>query len=211
VTLPDRWRRSWPAGLIGLAILAILAAGCGQPNSGTPGTSPAGTPGTSSTPAFASDLPAIQPTVIDPGLLAVLPANVDGVPIQAAPETAAGMVADPALTRSASAVAVGLVVAPGDSGSEDLAVATVLQLRPGVFSDAFFSQWRLDYDGAACAPAGGVASHAQEVIGSNTVQVTLCRQGARTYHVHLAGDVLVSVTAAGDRRFGERIVAGLRR
>lgn len=156
-------------------------------------------------------LPPSLPIVVDSGLLAILPSTEDEVAIQAAPETAAGMIADPELAKSASAVAVGIVVAPGSSGAEDLAVASVIQLRPGIFDDAFFSRWRLDYDEAACAPAGGVASHTQEVLGAHTVEVTVCRQGVRTYHAHLPGDVLVSVTSVGDRRFGQRIMAGLRR
>jgi hypothetical protein len=190
---------------------AVVAAGCGigeVPASSASATSSAAP---SAAPVGGSDLPSTQPIVVDPGLLAILPTSVDGAAIQAAPETASGMITDPDLARSASAVAVGIVVAPGASGSEELAVASVIQLRPGVFDDAFFSQWRLDYDEAACTPAGGVASHAQEVIGAHTVELTLCRQGARTYQAHLAGDVLISVTSVGDRGFGERIMAGLRR
>jgi hypothetical protein len=197
----------------GLLGIAILVAACG--NGESPSPSVGGIIATPSQgPAIASDLPLPQPLIVDPGLLAILPASVDGVAILPAPETAAGMIADPGLAASASAIAVGMAiapVAPDASGSEDLAVATVVQLRPGVFTDPFFSRWRLDYDEAACAPAGGVASHAQDVIGPHTVEVTVCRGGARTYHVHLAGDLLVSVTATGDRRFGERIAAGLRR
>ena len=48
------------------------------------------------------------------------------------------------------------------------------------------------------------------MIGPNTVEVTVCSEGARTYHTHLPGDRLVSITAVGDRNFGELVMAGLR-
>ena len=98
----------------------------------------------------------------------------------------------------------------GGDGVNDLAVSTVVRLRPGVFSEAFYGDWRRAYDEAACAQAGGVSSHVQQVIGAHTVEVTLCSQGARTYHTHLKGDLLVSITAVGDRRFGDLVMAGLR-
>ena len=130
--------------------------------------------------------------------------------MQLAAEAAAAMMGDPELGRSASAIAVGMVVAAGDSRGGDLAVSSVVRLRPGVFSDAFYGDWRRAYDEAACAQAGGVASHVQQVIGPHTVEVTVCAQGARTYHTHLAGDILVSITAVGDRKFGDLVMAGLR-
>ena len=132
------------------------------------------------------------------------------MPVTAAPDTAASMIKDPSLAESASAIAVGVALVPGGSGGDDLAVSTVIRLRPGVYSDDFFDGWRDAYDEAACAPAGGVSSHVQQVIGAHRVEVTLCRGGARTYHTHLAGDVLVSITAAGDRKFGDLVMAGLR-
>ena len=120
------------------------------------------------------------------------------------------MAQDAELATSASALAVGVVVAPGDSGGDNFAVSTVIQLRPGVFSDQFYQGWRDAYDRAACEPAGGVASHVQQLIGPHTVDVTVCGGGARTYHTHLAGDRLVSITAVGDRKLGDLVMAGLR-
>jgi hypothetical protein len=120
------------------------------------------------------------------------------------------MIADAELGRSASGIAVGIAAAPGTSGDEDLAIATVVQLRPGVNGDAFYKGWRADYDKSACEAAGGVASHAQRVIGSHTVDVTTCGEGVRLYHTRLRGDRLVSITAAGDRKFGDLVMAALR-
>jgi hypothetical protein len=149
------------------------------------------------------------PLVIDPTLLAILPAQVDGVAIVPAPDAADAMIADPSLRASASAIAVA-VVATGNAASDDIASVSVVRLRPGIFSPSFFEAWRGSYDEAACAPAGGVASHSQDVIGTRTVETASCTGGARTMHVHLAGDVLVSITAVGDHRLGDLVMAGLR-
>ena len=166
---------------------------------------------TAATPAMTpAGLATAGPLIVDPGLLRFLPASVDGVPMQSAPEAAAGMIADASLARSASALAVGLVVAPGASTGDDFAASTVVQLRPGIFDDDFYGRWRDAYDQAACAQAGGVASDSRVPIGPNTVEETLCAGGARTYHTHLAGDILVSITAVGDRGYGNLVMAGLR-
>jgi len=151
------------------------------------------------------------PLVLDNALLAILPKSVDGVAMQPADQTAATMIASPDLARSASALAVGYVIAPGNSRSDDLAVSSVIQLRPGIFTDAFYADWRTSYDAAACDQAGGVSSHIQQYNGQHQVEVTVCAQGARTLHTHLAGDILVSITAVGDRKFGDLVMNGLRR
>lgn len=210
--------------LVGLAAVMLvgLVAGCqaapvldpstGSTASMTPSAPPSVTP--TPTPTAVSASPAHSVTsdaiVVDPDLLRILPEQVDGVPIEPSPETAGQMIADPTLRTTASALMVGMAIAPGASGADDLAVATVVKLRPAVFDDAFFTGWRRAYDEAACAQAGGVASHDRQEIGAHQVDVTLCTGGAQTYHVHLDGDVIVSITAAGDRRFGELVLAGLR-
>jgi len=147
--------------------------------------------------------------VVDPTLLALLPAQVDGVALKPAPEAAAEMTADAQLGISASAIAVGIVATGGGTGA-DLASVSVVRLRRDVYSEAFFEAWRQAYDAAACAPAGGVASHRQQVIGTHMVEVTLCTGGARTLHVHLSGDILISITTVGARGFGDLVLAGLR-
>jgi hypothetical protein len=181
-------------------VLATIVAGCGgaAPSSAAPASQDADPAATDS------------PLMVDAGLLRVLPVSVAGIPMQPSPDTAAGMIDDAGLADSASAVAVGIVAGAGSSGSDDFAVSTVVQLRSGVFSDTFYQAWRADYDTAACEPSGGVESHDQQTIGSHTVDVTVCSEGARTYHTHLPGDRLVSVTAVGDRDFGDLVMAGLR-
>lgn len=206
--------------------LGVLAAGCGAgvgtppvPSSavrGFPSASP-GLPVIPSADATAAASPspvagAATPRllIVDPALLEILPERVDGVPIMPASDTAAGMTSDLELGRSASAIDVGIAVSPADSEGEDLALASVVRLRPGIFSDEFFAGWRTAYDAAACATAGGVSSHRRQVVGRFAVEVAGCAGGVTIYHVHLAGDVLVSITAAGHRKFGELILAGLR-
>ena len=148
--------------------------------------------------------------MIDDALLAVLPRSVAGFAMQPAPQTAATMIANADFQRSASALAVGYVIAPGNSRSDDLAISSVIRLRPGTFDDTFYANWRASYDAAACDPAGGVSSHIQQVNGQHQVEVTVCAKGARTLQTHLAGDILVSITAVGDRKFGDLVMNGLR-
>jgi len=201
-------RPRWAGALVlTLAFGAALAA-CGGDASASVGASAGTTPAPTNAAAVDPGQPA--PLVVDPRLLRILPAAVAGVALKPSPDSAAGMIKDSSLAASASAIAVGVALAPGNSRSDDLAVATVIKLRPGVYSDTFYSDWRKAYDAAACDPAGGVASHVQQLIGRHTVEVTVCTQGARTYHAHLAGDVLVSITAVGDRKFGDLVMAGLR-
>ena len=63
----------------------------------------------------------------------------------------------------------------------------------------------------ACEVAGGVAPGAAVTeIGGHETHIGSCQGGVHTYHVHLANpDRIVSITAAGEGRFGERVVEGL--
>jgi hypothetical protein len=78
-------------------------------------------------------------------------------------------------------------------------------------SDAMFRAWRDSYDVGACSQAGGVVGHAETELGGRTVFITACGGGVHTYHVWLqARQRLVSVSAVGERRFGELFVKGIR-
>ena len=148
---------------------------------------------------------------MDARLLDVLPAEIDGVALEPDPTTAAEIASDPTLAGSAEAIAVALAISPGASSGDDLAIVSVIRLRPGVFSDAWFETWRTTYDAGACEVAGGVRGQPSLVeIGGRTAYVGTCAGDAHTYHVHLADPTLiVSITAAGARGFGELVVAGL--
>lgn len=142
----------------------------------------------------------------------MLPAAIDGVALEPDAATAAQIAGDPSLAGSAQAIAVALAISPGTSSSgDDLAIVSVIRLRPGVFSDAWYQAWRATYDEGACEVAGGVSGSPSQVsIAGRTAYVGTCAGDARTYHVHLADPtVIVSITAAGGRRFGELVVAAL--
>jgi hypothetical protein len=206
-------RGSLLASLGRIAVVSVLGlagalSGCGG---GAANGSPAPSVGAIPTAAGSSPTASAdrgQPLTVDPSLLAVLPGQVAGIAIQPSPEAAA-LVDDADLARSAEGVAVG-IVAGGDPPGSDLAVSTVVRLRPGVYSQAFYDAWRADYDRAACEPAAGVADHDRQDLAGHGVDIAVCSGGARTYHTHLDGDILVSVTAIGDQHFGDLVMAGLR-
>jgi hypothetical protein len=164
-----------------------------------------------SSPGRASTAPEPSAVTVDATLLHVLPATIDGVALEPDPTTASQIAVDPSLADTAQAIGVALAIRPGTSGGDDLAVASVIRLRPGVFSEAWFETWRRTYDEGACEVAGGVQGPpSQTSIAGRTVYVGTCAGDAHTYHVHLADPTLiVSVTAAGPDRFGELVVAGL--
>ena len=167
-----------------------------------------GTPGPSS--ASSSSTVAGSPaTAIESALLAVLPASVHGLPLAENADAEAHDLTDPALAGEASALAAALVIDPKTS---DWAYVSVVRLRPGIFSDAYFQSWRETFDAGACAQAGGVAqSSAQASIAGHVTFIGHCVGGILTYHVHLTqGDLIVSISAVGDQRFGQLIVEGLR-
>ncbi len=143
---------------------------------------------------------------VDGSLLAILPATVSGVAMEADPETAATLVDDPDLGASASAVAIAIYVGADPSG-EDLAIVTVTQLRPGIFGPEFYDTWRHDVDESACEPAGGVSGTTARTIASFDVDLASCAEGLSSYHVHLDGDRLVSIV--GSPALAEAVIAGI--
>jgi hypothetical protein len=147
---------------------------------------------------------------VDPGLLEVLPAQIDGVTLEPDPTTATQVASDSLLAESALSIAVALAVGPGSSGSDDVAVASIIRLRPDVFDEAFYQEWRDTYNEAACEVADGVESEDQATIGGRQAYVGTCVGGAKTYHTYLEDQgFIVSITATGARGFGELILAGL--
>ncbi len=115
---------------------------------------------------------------------------------------------DPDLVASVARMAQAYVIDPSTS---DFAYASVMALRPGVFSDAFYRSWRESFDEGACSQAGGVSGRAETSIGGRMVDIGRCNGGVITYHVRLDGpDVIVSVSSLGDSRLGEKMVEGLR-
>jgi hypothetical protein len=205
--------RGWPSAFALFAAVAVVAlAACAGAQPAASEVPAIRTPSLA-TPSLAAPVGEASPgpLVVDPGLLAVLPTRLAGFALMPVPATAAGLITDTTLQATAAAVAVASVVAPGGSRGDDLAIATVVRLRPGVYSDAFYGRWRADYDAAACQPAGGVSGHRQQSIGQHAVEITDCVQGAKTDHTYLGDDLLVSITTVGARGFGDLVIAGLRR
>ena len=221
-----RVRRGRPA----LSLVAVLtlfgSAACGPTAPTNPPTfavSPSASPTASASPAAPGGSSAVgsppslpASVTVDPGLLEVLPAKIDGVTLEPDPATAAQVASDPLLADSALSIAVALAVGPGASdsagsaASADLAVASVIRLRPDVFDEAFYQEWRDTYNEAACEIADGVQSEDKTEIGGRQTYTGTCVGGALTYHTYLVDQgFIVSITATGDRRFGELILAGL--
>ena len=144
--------------------------------------------------------------MIDESLLAILPATVDGVPVQPETTGVGDALADPAFVTNVQTAAFATVV-----DANDLASGVVAHLRPGVYSDAFFRDWRDTYNQGACSQAGGVVGNVEAQLGGRTVYVTSCVGGLRVYHAYLPSrDVVVSFISVGERSFGELVMQGLR-
>jgi hypothetical protein len=187
-----------------VALVAISLSGCGS----TPGPSPAASTRTATPLATAGSTASASAVVIDRSLLGLLPGNVNGFGITESPEGEASAAQSRDLSTVATGFAAGLAADPAGG---DWAFAVVVALRPGVMSDATFRGWRDSYDAGACSQAGGVGGHAQAEIAGRTTYITTCGGGLHTYHVWLpAQQRLVSISAVGDRRFGELLVKGLR-
>jgi hypothetical protein len=207
-------KRAWLAGLG----LVLSFAACSGPASSRPSSeaslipSPAPS-GAAGSPVATSQASTAGPAgsgliAVDQSLLGYLPAAVGSIAVVYSPEATQSVLNDAALARSASAIAYGLAI---DPATNDFVIAAVARLREGVFSDAFYRDWRSTYDRGACAQAGGVAGNAETTIGGRVVYIGTCRGGAHTYHVFLAlSRVMISATSVGSKRFGEQLVMNLR-
>lgn len=218
--IPPAIRRFVPLGAL---LVAVVLTACGggspagsaaapasgapsgslAPGSLVPGSLAPGSlaPGSAPTPASP---PASVP--VDPALLSILPASVAGFTVRPIPDPS-GLI-DPALVASLDRLAQAYAVDPAGSG---FTYASVVVLRPGVFSEAFFRSWRDSFDEGACSQAGGVAGHAQAQIGGRTTYIGSCAGGLLTYHVRLESlNAIVSVSSLGSAHLGEQLLAELR-
>jgi hypothetical protein len=149
---------------------------------------------------------------VDQGLLEFVPSAVDGVPLTFDPETSASIAADPSVAGDAESLAVALAIVPGSSVADDLAIVSVVRLRDPAKDETWFRDWRDTYDTGACAQAGGVVGNAEAQIGGGTVYIGSCAGGVRTYHTRVEpAGIVISVTALGERRLGEKVMAGVQR
>jgi hypothetical protein len=214
--------------LTGAVLLAALIAGaCGDAGASPATPAPANTsaPNTTPGPAVASAAPVAPGSaagsgglaactmpagaaapVLDASLMAILPSSVAGVAVTQEPSSFGEAVTDPCFAANVDRAVFPIAIA-----GSDLASGVVAHLRPGVYSDAFYSDWRATYDNGACAQSSGVIAEADETLGGRTIYVATCGGGLRVYHVYLADKgVIVSLLCTGSKVLGEQIMGQLR-
>jgi hypothetical protein len=188
-----------------LAVVVLAAVGCDTAtvtraplDTGTPVDT--GAPGGSDTPTAT--------ITIDHDLLALLPREIDHVPVVESEEGDSDALADDVLPTIATA-AVGAVAV--DTQAQDFVYALVVKLRPGAMTDDIFKDWRDSYDAGACQGESEVVGNASATVAGNTVHIGTCANGMHTYHVWLKGKgVLISDSSIGDRKFGLVLMGTLR-
>ncbi len=177
-----------PGRLVAALLLVVVACGC---NVSTPPRFPTGP---SPTPTVAPSGPPVAPASgsapLDESLSAHLQAFVDGLAFEPSPESDAVAAADPSVVANGEAVLTQLAI---DPQTGEFAHATLVRLRPGVFDDGWFRQWRDTFNVGACGQAGGLAGNAEAQLGGRTVYIgSLRRRCADLSHLApgFAGDRL---------------------
>jgi hypothetical protein len=220
---PARPRRANPALTLGVFVVIGIAIGTavavGLPSAAAPSPTrappPSGIAGSLPPPVTGApstslrEQPSASGTVpIDLSLLAQLPSTVDGLALVEDTETESHDAADPSHLIDLAGLAVAIAA---DPSTGDVAVASVVRLKPGIYSDAYFRSWRETFDTGACSQASGVARSAEAVIAGHRTFIGHCAGGLLTYHVYLPATAsIVSIWSLGERRLGELIVQGLR-
>lgn len=192
-----------------IVVAACVAAACAPVATSPPPSIGETIPPTApATPGPPATLVPTSGVVIDSTLLEILPESVDGLDLVESPDAEAAALGDPQLEAVAASIAAGIAV---DPATGEFAYAIVVRLLPGSLDGASFRDWRDSFDEGACSQADGVQGHAETEIGGFTVYIGTCVGGLRTYHVWLeTRQVLISVSAAGERRLGEHLVENLR-
>jgi hypothetical protein len=198
------------AAILAIAVvLGALLGACGSTvESLRPSAAVDPTPTASATPEPTQTPDIGRAVAIDPSLLEILPANVDGLEVVENPDGEAAARGDPLLAKVGSAIAAGFAI---DPASGDFVYAIVIRLLPNTMDAASFADFRATFDEGACSQADGLARSAETGIGGRTVYIGTCAGGLRTYHVWLDDrGVLISASAVGARRLGELLVENLR-
>ena len=172
----------------------------------SPISGPASSADAATSPGVSSDAP-VPLIAIDPALLDLLPAKVGDLPLVASPDAATDPASDPDLAKTAQSIAVALAV---DQATGDLVVASVVKLKPGVYNEEFFRDWRDSFDEGVCGQAGGVTGNAQATMAGRTVYIGTCEGGVHTYHAYLEKpNVIISLNSVGEGRLGEKLMESL--
>ncbi len=197
----------WAATIATTVVIALAACGAAPTAAPTSSETPIASP-TQNLPTATPDATSSSPVAIDPSLLAILPATVYGIELIESPEAEIAALAGPELAAVGSAMAAGIAV---DSTTGQFVYAVVVRLEPGAMDDAVFRDWRDSYDEGACSQAAGVVGNAEAQIAGRTVYIGSCSGGVLTYHVWLLEPgILISASAVGERRLGERLMENLR-
>ncbi len=218
-TRPSRIGGSARAGALAVGALLLLgacgpAAPSGPATGALPGASASGpaaatsagestAPGVSSAPGPL----ATRSGIIDPALLALVPAEVAGLPVHEDAAAAAQAATDPQLAAVLSAYETGVV---GDNGANIAAFVLAIP-KPAVDVVAYFARWRIDYDKSGCEPAGGALANRTEVIAGRHVEITACAGGATIYHALVGSDgrTILSILEVGPKMLGRQMLANL--
>ena len=198
---------------VAVAVIGLLLAACSPspvtptvPGQATPAPSPASAAPTNPPASPIANASPGAAVLLDETLLGVLPAEVGGVPIASEPDSFAQTATDPDFARNVEAAV--FAIAPG---TDDLTSGVVARLRPGVYSDEMFRDWRDSYNDGVCAQAAGVGGNAEAELGGRTVYIATCNGGVRVYHAYLPErGVIVSMLSLGEQRLGEQLMGNLR-
>ena len=192
----------------------VALAGCGSNVSTSPSSTvlastaptPSASPPTSTPLASATASKGASPIPTDDALLELLPRKLDGLDRQVEASVNASIAADPDLARLARSFATALYIDPTTS---EFAYVSLVRLMKRLSAEEARS-YRDSFDAAACRQAGGLARTAEAAIGSHQANIGTCAGGVRTYHGELeGGDMILSVSEAGERRLSERLIGGL--
>jgi hypothetical protein len=183
--------------------MAIVGCGGPIPSTLTWSAAPPPSPLASSSVASAASTGA---TIVDPSLLDRLPAQVESIALTPDAETASEI----ASTVNAQAGVDALAVAIYPS-LDDYAVVTVARLRPGVFDEEWFRDWRETFDEGVCQQAGGVdPGHSEMEVSGRQVFRSTCVGGVVMHHLWLPETQnIVSIQGAGALDLGRRVVESL--
>jgi len=192
--------------VVGALLAAIALAGCGPEvvTTSAPTTKPGGP--TIGPPPTANG--SLTPITIDTTLLAVLPREIDSIPLVESPEGESDAMTDTVLPTIATAAVAAVAV---DTSTNDLVYVLVVRLKSGVFTENTFRDWRDSYDEGACLGVSNVLGHADTNIGTHHVFIGTCANGLRTYHTWLEDkQILISASSTGTREFGVLLMGTLR-
>ena len=194
--------------LLAIGSAAALALGaCGAVTAPSAGATGSTTPGSLSPPgSLPVSLPAASPAAIDPSLLDLLPATVDGAARTIDPASEEAFRSDPTLAAMATAFATAVYRGPNGA----VVLALPIRLRDRALSDAAFRDFRDTYGAAVCAGAGGLVGAADTTVAARQVSVSRCAAGALVYYVRLSGPgVLLVVDAPQGPGIAEDLIGRL--